>query len=133
MRFIDGKPDKNNYRRFKIKTVKEQSDFDSIREIVYRRYYRLKKEGGALPDLIIVDGGKPQLSAANSALKQLGIQVPLAALAKKNEEVFILHSAQPIKLSRRSLALKLIQRLRNEAHRFAIQYHRLLRAKNLVG
>lgn len=129
--FSDGRLDKNNYRRFKIKTVRGQSDFDSMKEIIFRRYYRLKIENTPMPDLIMVDGGRPQLSAARLALRKLNIRIPIIALAKKEEEIFTLGRSEPIKLSRRSVALKLIQRIRNEAHRFAINYHRLLRSKNI--
>jgi len=129
VRFTDGVPDKNNYRRFKIKTVVGQSDFDAMKEIVYRRYYGLIKEKAEFPDLIMVDGGKPQLSAAKLALKSLGLQVPLIALAKRQEEIFTLNRQYSIKLPRQSAALKQVQRIRDEAHRFAITYHRLLRSK----
>jgi excinuclease ABC subunit C len=129
--FKDGLPDKNNYRRFKIKWQKHQSDFDAIQEIIYRRYFRLKMENAAMPDLIIVDGGKPQLSAALLALKNLGLMAPVAALAKKEEELFVFGNKYSIRLSKKSDALKLVQRIRDEAHRFAIGYNRLLRQKSL--
>ncbi|MFA6322360.1 MAG: excinuclease ABC subunit UvrC [Candidatus Buchananbacteria bacterium] len=127
--FKDGLPDKNNYRRFKIKTVVGQSDYDCMKEVVYRRYYGLIKEKGRFPDLIMVDGGKPQLSAAQSALRELGLTLPLIALAKRDEEIFTLFKQYPIILSKKSSALKMIQKIRDEAHRFAIKYHRLLRSK----
>ncbi len=130
VQFRNGKPDKNNYRKFKIKTVRGQSDFDSMKEVVFRRYYRITKEKSALPDLIMVDGGKPQLSAAKQALAELGLQnVPLIALAKREEEIFVPYSKFPIVLSHKTDALKLLQRIRNEAHRFAITYQRLVRGK----
>ncbi len=130
VQFRDGKPDKHNYRRFKIKTFRGQSDFDAMREVVFRRYYRITKEKSELPDLIMVDGGKPQLSAARQSLKELGLgHVPLIALAKKQEEIFTLGSKYSIRLSKKSAALKLLQRLRDEAHRFAINFQRLTRAK----
>lgn len=127
VQFRDGKPDKNNYRRFKIKTFQGQSDFDAMHEVVYRRYYRITKEKSELPDLVLVDGGKPQLSAAKKAFAELGLQIPLIALAKKEEEIYTLYSKFPLKLSKRTDALKLLQRLRNEAHRFAIIYQRKTR------
>jgi len=127
--FKDGVPDKNNYRRFKIKTVIGQSDYDCMKEIVYRRYYGLLKDRGQFPDLIMVDGGKPQLSAASAALRELGLQLPLIALAKREEEIFTLNNQYPLRLAKNTAALKLIQKIRNEAHRFAIKYHRLLRGK----
>jgi len=127
--FKDGKPEKNNYRRFKIKTFTGQSDFDAMKEIIYRRYYKVTKEKSQLPDLIMVDGGKPQLTAALISLRELGLQLPVIALAKKEEEIFALNSQYPVRLSKRSAGLKLLQRIRDEAHRFAINYQRLLRSK----
>jgi len=127
----DGKPDKNNYRRFKIKTFKGQSDFDAMKEIIYRRYYRITKEKSKLPDLIMVDGGKPQLTAAITSLREIGMQVPLIALAKKEEEIYTLNNQYPVKLSKKSASLKLLQQVRDEAHRFAINYQRSLRNKEI--
>lgn len=125
VQFRDGKPDKNNYRKFKIKSFKGQSDFDAMKEVVFRRYYRITKEKSELPDLIMVDGGKPQLSAARQSLKELGLQnVPLISLAKKQEEIYTLGSKFPLRLSKKSAALKLLQRVRDEAHRFAIAFQR---------
>ena len=130
VRFDQGKPDKNNYRKFKIKTFQGQSDFDAMKEVVYRRYYRITMEKEQLPNLIMVDGGKPQLSAARQSLAQLGLEyLPLIALAKKEEEIYTLKSKYPIRLSKKSCALKLLQQIRDEAHRFAITYQRSLRSK----
>ena len=129
--FKDGLPDKNNYRRFKIKTLRGQSDVDAIQEIVYRRYSRLLAEQASLPHLVVVDGGKPQLSAARKAFARLGLVLPVVALAKKQEELFLPGRGHSIILSRKSDALKLVQKIRDEAHRFAITYHRLLRSKGL--
>lgn len=129
--FFDGLPDKNSYRRFRIKTFEGQSDFDAMREIVYRRYYRMKKEKSKLPDLVLVDGGRPQLSAAVVSFKELGIQVPVVAIAKKLEEIYTTNSQYSIRLPKKSDSLKLIQKIRDEAHRFALKYHRLLRSKNI--
>lgn len=131
--FKDGHPDKNNYRRFKIRTVRGQSDYDAMREVVERRFRRLLAEHVPLPDLVLVDGGKPQLSAALSVFRQLGIQQPVAGLAKKFEELYTTGSIYPLRLPKTSAALKLVQRIRNEAHRFAITYQRLLRSKSLWG
>lgn len=132
VQFRDGKPDRNNYRKFKIKTFKGQSDFEAMKEVVYRRYYRVTKEKSELPNLIMVDGGKPQLSAARQSLKELGLQgVPLIALAKKEEEIFTPFSKYSIKLSKKTESLKFLQRIRDEAHRFAISYQRLTRQKRL--
>ncbi|MDX9892853.1 MAG: excinuclease ABC subunit UvrC [Patescibacteria group bacterium] len=129
--FKNAKPDKNNYRRFKIKTFLGQSDFDAMKEVVFRRYYRLKKEGRVLPDLIMVDGGKPQLTATLDSLRQLDLIIPVIALAKKEEEIYLPGVKNPIRLSRRSAGLKLLQQIRDEAHRFAVNYQRLLRNKSL--
>jgi len=127
--FNDGRPDKNNYRRFKIKTFLGQSDYEGIKEIVYRRYYGLIKEKGRFPDLIVVDGGKPQLSAALAALRSLGLQLPVIGLAKREEEIYANSSRYPLRLPKKSPALKLLQRIRDEAHRFAITYQKVLRGK----
>lgn len=131
VQFRDGIPDKNNYRRFKIKTFQGQSDFDAMKEIVYRRYYKITKEKSALPDLIMVDGGKPQLSATLISLRELGMQLPVIALAKKQEEIFAPNNRYPIRLPKKTASLKLLQRIRDEAHRFAIKYQRSLRTKRL--
>ncbi len=129
--FLNGKPDKNNYRRFKIKTVEGIDDFKMMAEVVRRRYTRLKNEGAIFPDLIIVDGGKGQLSAAFDELKKLELQIPLVSLAKREEEVFVPHKRNSIMLAKDSLGLRLLQRVRDEAHRFAVTYHRLLRGKKI--
>ncbi|MAF13422.1 MAG: excinuclease ABC subunit C [Parcubacteria group bacterium] len=128
--FKDAKPDKNNYRKFKVKTVRGQSDFDAMKEVVFRRYYKITKEKSKMPDLVMVDGGKPQLSAAKQSLRELGLQdVPLIALAKKNEEIYTLYSKFPLRLSKKADSLKLLQRIRDEAHRFAINYQKIVRHK----
>lgn len=129
--FLNGKPDKTNYRRFKIKEVEGIDDFRMIAEVVRRRYRRLKNEGKMFPDLIVIDGGKGQLSAACQELVKLGVQIPIVSLAKKEEEIFLPHKRNPVKLSLDSLGLKLLQRTRDEAHRFAVKYHRHLRSKNV--
>lgn len=131
--FLGAAPNKNHYRRFRIKTVSGIDDFASIAEVVSRRYKRLKSEKAALPDLVLVDGGKGQLSAARKALKTAKAEIPLAALAKRKEEVFVSGSRRSIRLERRRPALRLLQRLRDEAHRFAIAYNRLLRKKELLN
>jgi len=130
--FHNGRPDKNNYRRFRIKTVSGIDDFAMISEVVRRRYSRLKSEGQVYPDLILIDGGKGQLAAAAAELENLEIKIPLASLAKREEEVFLPRRSRPVLLARESLGLKLLQRVRDEAHRFAIAYHRKLRTKNLL-
>lgn len=129
--FLNGRPDKSNYRRFKIKMVEGIDDFKMMAEVVRRRYTRLKNEQAIFPDLIIVDGGKGQLSAAAEELKKLEVVIPLISLAKREEEVFVPGRRNSIILSKDSLGLRLLQRIRDEAHRFAVSYHRLLRSKNV--
>ena len=134
--FIDGKPKKSEYRKFKIKTVHKNDDFAAMRETVKRRYTRVKEElkEADYPDLVIVDGGKGQLSSAVSILKDLGLfeKIPVIGLAKRLEEVFIPHTSEPLNIPKTSSSLKLIQQLRDEAHRFAITYHRSLRMKRTL-
>ena len=131
--FFNGKPDKRNYRRFRIREVGQIDDFRMMAEVVNRRYRRLKKEHASFPDLIIVDGGKGQLSSALAELKVLDLDLPIISIAKKQEEVFLPQRRDPVVLPLDSLGLKLIQRIRDEAHRFAIAYHRKLRTKNALG
>ncbi len=134
--FEDGKPKKSEYRKYKNKTVLSNNDFAAMEEVVSRRYTRLKneldyEEHTPLPDLIIIDGGKGQLSSAYSILKELGLEkkITVVGLAKKLEEVFFPGESDPLILPRTSSSLKLIQQLRDEAHRFAITFHRQLRSK----
>ncbi|HAH05492.1 MAG TPA: excinuclease ABC subunit C [Elusimicrobia bacterium] len=129
--FKAGEPHKAHYRRFRIRSVEDIDDFAAMAEIVSRRVRRLQASGEEPPDLLVVDGGKGQLSAAAGALEALGASFPLAALAKREEEVFVLGRAGPLRLGRERAALRLLQRLRDEAHRFAVTYHRLLRKKEL--
>ncbi|MFA6215407.1 MAG: excinuclease ABC subunit UvrC [Patescibacteria group bacterium] len=129
VQFFDGLPNKDNYRRFKIKTFSGQSDFEAMKEIIYRRYYRITKEKSVLPDLIMVDGGRPQLSAALVSLRELGLQIPVIGLAKKEEEIYTMNNQYPLRWPKNSASLKLLQRIRDQAHRFAIGYQRLLRQK----
>ena len=129
--FLNGKPDKNNYRRFRIKTVRGIDDFQMIAEIVKRRYTRLQKEGLSFPDLIVIDGGKGQLGAAMKELKKLNLSLAVIALAKREEEIFVPGKRDSLKLAHDSLGLKLLMRVRDEAHRFGLKYHTLLRSKNL--
>ena len=131
--FLNGKPDKNNYRRFRIKTVEGIDDFKMIAEVVRRRYTRLQKEGLSYPDLILIDGGKGQLKAATDELKLLKLTLPIFSLAKREEEVFSPGKRNPLKLSKDSLGLKLLMRVRDEAHRFGLKYHTLLRSKKFLG
>ena len=133
VQFVDGQPNKSAYRKFKIKTVAGNDDFASMREVVRRRYQRLSEEKKQLPDLIIVDGGRGQLSAAAGILRELKISVPLIALAKKEEEIYLARRRFPLRLSKTSEALKLLQRIRDEAHRFAVSFHRQRRSKAFLN
>jgi excinuclease ABC subunit C len=133
VQFRSGKPDKNNYRRFRIRTVAGIDDFASITEIVKRRYQRLAAEGAAMPDLIIIDGGRGQLSAALDAIRSLGQKIPVIAIAKQEEEVYLPGEVLPRRLDEKGMALHYLQEIRNEAHRFAVAYHRVLREKKVPG
>ncbi len=146
--FVDGRPAPNQYRRFRVKTVEGADDFATMREIMLRRFKRASPAEGAganqdgeepapdrwdPPDLVIIDGGKGQLAAATGAMRELGVhEIPAVGLAKRFEEVFVPGEEDPIILPRGSEALYLVQRLRDEAHRFAITYHRQVRAKAAV-
>jgi len=129
--FKEGKPSKKDYRHFNIKTVIGPNDFASMNEVVGRRYLRLIAEDQPLPDLIVVDGGKGQLSSACDALKSLGIygQVPIIGIAKRLEEIYFPEDSLPLYIDKKSESLKLIQQIRDEAHRFAITFHRDKRSK----
>lgn len=129
--FVDGEPAKGEYRAFKIDQP-IPDDFASIAEAVSRRYRRVREEGGALPDLLLIDGGKGQLSAALGALDRLGIEMPAAGLAKREEEIFVPGRSSSIVLPPRHAALKLLQRARDEAHRFGLKHHRKARAKRAL-
>ncbi|MFN3840619.1 MAG: excinuclease ABC subunit UvrC [Cyclobacteriaceae bacterium] len=131
VRFVNGKPDKKSYRHFNIKTVTGPNDFASMKEVVGRRYKRILEEQSPLPDLIIVDGGKGQLSSACEALKELNLygQLPIAGIAKKLEEIYISDDPLPLLINKKSPGLKLIQQIRDEAHRFALSFHRQKRSK----
>ena len=123
--FINGKPKKSNYRKYKIKSVENIDDFASIREVVFRRYSRLQKENSEYPDLILIDGGKGQLSMAMSALRELGLDyINIIGLAKKLEEVFIPGNPEAQVINKSSPGLALLKRVRNEAHRFAISFQK---------
>jgi excinuclease ABC subunit C len=130
--FIDGLPFKPNYRRYRIKSVEGVDDFASIREVVTRRFRRKMREEDVFPDILLIDGGKGQLNAALEAFGFLGIEPPcLISLAKRDEEVYRPGTSEPLKLSRHSAALRLLQYVRDEAHRFAQHYHHILRRKKL--
>lgn len=132
--FVDAKPRKSEYLRFNIKTVVGPDDFASMKEVLTRRYSRVQKEGLQIPDLIVVDGGKGQLSAAVEALKEIGFygECEIIGLAKRLEEVFLPGKSEPIMIPKKSTALKLLQQARDEAHRFAITFHRQKRAKRTI-
>ncbi|MBN1587669.1 MAG: excinuclease ABC subunit UvrC [Candidatus Omnitrophica bacterium] len=131
--FEDGKPLKADYRHYKIKDVEGIDDFESMRQVVRRRYQRLVREKKAMPDLIVVDGGKGQLSAAHGELLCLGLnKQALIGIAKREEEIFLPGRSAPVRLSKDSGSLQLVQRIRDEAHRFAVTHHRKLRAKQAV-
>jgi excinuclease ABC subunit C len=129
--FKDGKPSKKDYRHFNIKTVEGPNDFASMEEVVYRRYKRMLEENEPLPQLIIIDGGKGQLSAALKSLEDLGLRgkIAIIGIAKRLEEIFYPGDSVPLYLDKKSETLKTIQHLRNEAHRFGITFHRDKRSK----
>ena len=124
--FMKGKPAKNEYRKFNIKTVEGPDDFASMYEIVRRRYFRLKEEKKPMPDLIVIDGGKGQLNAAIKALQELDLygSIAIIGIAKRLEEIYFPNDEIPIHIEKKSPSLKLLQQIRNEAHRFAITFHR---------
>jgi excinuclease ABC subunit C len=131
--FVDGKARKSDYRKFKIRTVEGPDDFASMREVIQRRYQRMLNENGEAPDLIIVDGGKGQLSSAVEVLASLGLSSqPIIGLAKRLEEVFLPGKSEPELIPKTSTGLRLLQQVRDEAHRFAITFHRSLRSKRTL-
>ena len=131
--FLDGLPFKQGYRKFKIKTVEGVDDFASMREVVFRRFKRLHDDDAVFPDILLIDGGKGQLNAAMDAFRALGIEPPtVISLAKQEEEIFRPGESESIKLSRHSAALRLLQYVRDESHRFAQHYHHTLRRKKLI-
>ena len=125
--FVDGKPAKSGYRKFKIKSVQGRDDYAMIGEIIKRRYIRLRSEKMSMPDLILIDGGKGQLGAALSALKSVGADIPCISLAKENEEVYFPKIKEPLVIPKNNPALKILQHARDEAHRFGVAYNRSLR------
>lgn len=129
--FKNGEPSKKNYRHFNIKTVEGINDFASMKEAVYRRYKRLSEEGEALPQLVIIDGGKGQLSSANEAVEDLRLQgkMTLIGLAKNEEEIFFVGDQEPLKLPLDSESLKMIRRIRDEVHRYGLNFHQNKRSK----
>lgn len=133
--FLNGKPANKEYRHYHIKTVEGPNDFASMTEVVGRRYKRLLEEGKALPKLIVIDGGKGQLSSSVEALKNLGIygKIPIIGIAKRLEEIYFPEDSYPIHIDKKSESLRLLQRIRDEAHRFAITFHRDIRSKKAIG
>ena len=128
--FYNGNPDKKNYRYFSLKTTDGLiDDFASMKEAVSRRYTRLLNENAELPDLLLIDGGIGQVNAVDSILQTLGLDIPIAGLAKRDEEIWKPHTSQPICLPKRSDALRLLQRVRDETHRFATSRNQELRTK----
>jgi excinuclease ABC subunit C len=127
--FIDGIPDKRKYRHYKIKGLEGINDFAMMKEVVYRRFRDKKINNEKLPDLVLIDGGKGQLSSVAETIQELGIEVELSSLAKREEELFKPGYKDPIILPRNSESFFLVQRIRDEAHRFAINYHKKLRNK----
>jgi excinuclease ABC subunit C len=132
--FKNAKPSKKDYRHYNIKTVEGPNDFASMEEVVYRRYKRLLSEGSTLPQLVIIDGGKGQLSSAMKSIKALGVenQMVVVGIAKQLEEIFFPNDPIPLYIDKKSESLKLIQQARNEAHRFGITFHRNQRSKDFI-
>ena len=134
VQFIDGLPFKPGYRRYKIREVQGVDDFRSIHEVVARRFQRLRDTDEAFPDILLIDGGKGQLNAAMAAFDHLKIEPPtVLSLAKREEEIYLPGRSEPLRLNRNSFALRLLQYVRDEAHRFAQHYHHILRRKTTIG
>lgn len=130
--FYNGKPDKAQYRKFRIKDVSDIDDYAMIKEIVRRRYKRLKQEDGKFPDLIIIDGGKGHLGMAYEELLRLNLsRIPIISIAKEKEQIYMRGLKKPLEINRDSQLLYFIQQIRDEAHRFAIKYHHSLRSKTI--
>jgi excinuclease ABC subunit C len=134
VQFIDGLPFKPGYRRYKIREVTGVDDYRSIHEVVARRFQKLSDDGEVRPDILLVDGGKGQLNAALGAFAELGIDPPtVISLAKRQEEIYVPGVDEPLRLSRNAYALRLLQYVRDESHRFAQHYHHILRRKSTLG
>ena len=132
--FENGQPKKSKYRKYSLKTIKkgEVDDFKSMREVLSRRFKRIKSGQIPKPDLIIIDGGKGQLSSVIAVKDEFGLDIDIVSLAKREEEVFLPNKKTPVILARNSASLHLFQRIRDEAHRFAITYHRQKRSKSML-
>jgi excinuclease ABC subunit C len=134
VQFIDGLPFRPGYRRFKIRDVQGGDDYAAINQVVARRFQRLSDEGQVFPDILLIDGGRGQLRAGLAAFRSLGIAPPLVlSLAKRDEEIFVMEQDEPLRLSRHAFSLRLLQYVRDEAHRFAQHYHKILRRKSSLG
>ncbi|MCA9152217.1 MAG: excinuclease ABC subunit UvrC, partial [Planctomycetales bacterium] len=134
VQFLDGLPFKPGYRRYRIRGVEGIDDFRSINEVVGRRYQKLYDSGEVFPDILLIDGGKGQLNAALAAFRERDITPPtLLSLAKREEEIYLPGESEPLRLSRHAFALRLLQYVRDEAHRFAQHYHHILRRKRTMG
>ena len=131
--FYNGKPDKDNYRRFRIRTVEGIDDYAMIREVVRRRIRRLLDERLKMPELMLIDGGLGHLEAAAGVMSELSVQIPLISIAKREELIYTMGHRRPLALRPDSSARLLIERVRDEAHRFALKYHHLLRHKDAFG
>jgi excinuclease ABC subunit C len=131
--FYRGFADKDNYRRFRIKTVEAIDDYAMLREVIKRRYARVIEEKLPLPDLVLIDGGRAHLLVAQKEIERLGLDIPLVSIAKEKENLYIKNSIRPINLGTATPALNLIRRIRDEAHRFAISYHHVLHRKKIIG
>jgi len=131
--FVNGLADKDNYRRFRIKTVRKVDDYAMLSEILKRRYLKLLCGSRVFPDLVLIDGGIQHVARARAIFKSLGIGLPLAGIAKKEEKVYFMGSIKEADFSSHPEALNLLCAIRDEAHRFAVSYHRLLRKKNMLG
>ena len=130
--FLEAKPYNKNYRHFKIKTKSTPDDVAMMKEVLKRRYNMILKRNLELPDLIVVDGGKGQLNAGISVLQELGLEIPIIGLAKKYEEIYLPNKKEPILLPKNSHLLKLLQRVRDESHRFSIRLHKIQRKKRII-
>lgn len=131
--FYKGLADKNSYRRFRIKMLPGINDYGMLREVLNRRYSRLKQENSALPDLILIDGGRSHLMSAKAEIEKLGLHIPLISIAKEKENIYVAAVKRPLSLKSDTPALNLIRRVRDEAHRFAVAYHHILRRKKIIG
>ena len=132
VQFVNGKPNKDSYRRFRIRRVEGQDDFAMMKEVVFRRYSRLLSEGLAMPDLVLIDGGAGQLHAAMDGMEEAGVRLQAISLAKKEEEIYLPNRMHTLKLPKTNPALQLLQRCRDEAHRFAVTYQRLRRGRKMA-